>query len=427
MSGSAGSLARALLEIDSDRPIEGGTWSPVPGRALRAKSSRIVARHLSELWRACRPERLGCASALCLAGSFAREEGGPRSDLDVVLLVEDETPGLADVAHDLVTELWSTGLSVDHSIRTPAQCREIAKSDLPALTGLLDLVLVAGDASLHETVVRGVGEDLRRQAPARVGELLEAARARWGVEDLLHQVNEPHLKDCRGGIRDVGLMRVLTAAWLADRPHGALDEALDLLLDVRDALHFVTDRHVAELLRADQRAVAERLGLEGEDSEAELRRLLTGAATEIDAATRRVVDAAERQAPSWGAGALARRVIRAVAPGRGGARRTFAQQMVSESTCVVDGRLSFPATSLASDPAAVLDLGRTSASMGLEPSGTALDAIAAAVWRGDHAIARPWPAPLLRALLDLLSAPSGFVGAWSHLEATGVVDAWIPE
>lgn len=153
-----------------------------------------------------------CRSALCLTGSFARAEGGPRSDLDVVVIVEKETPGLAGVVRELLTALWASGLDVDHSVRTPAQCEKIAGEDLPALAALIDLVHVAGDAALSEGAIRKVREDLRRHAPSRIAELLVDAQGRWARWDLLHQVNEPQLKECRGGIRDLDLMRVLTAA-----------------------------------------------------------------------------------------------------------------------------------------------------------------------------------------------------------------------
>lgn len=427
MSASPPTLSEALLGIEAPAPVSDGTWSPLPGRARRVRACAIVSEALARMWRDARPERLGCASALCLTGSFARGEGGPKSDLDVVILVESDSPALAEVVHDLLAGLWDTGLGVDHSVRTPEQCEQIAKSDLPALAGLLDLAPVSGERALADSVIQRVHADLRKQAPARIEELLADANARWSQWDLLHQVNEPHLKDCRGGIRDLDLMRVLTAAWLADRPHGPLDEALALLLDVRDALHLVTRRHTAKLLRADQREVARVLGFEGEEAEADLRRLLTGAGTEIDAAVRRVVDAAERQAPSWGAGALARRVIRAVAPGRGRRSGAYEATMVSESTSLVDSRLAFPAPALASDTAAVLDMARCCADTGIEPAGSALDAISAAVWKGEHAIRGRWTPEVTRSFEALLAAPRGFVRAWTHLETTGVIDAWIPE
>ena len=421
-----GPLARALRAVPGPPPVEDGVWNPVPGRALRAEAARRVEDFLAERWRDARPERLECRSALCLTGSFARAEGGPRSDLDVVVIVEKETPGLAGVVRELLTALWASGLDVDHSVRTPAQCEKIAGEDLPALAALIDLVHVAGDAALSEGVIRKVREDLRRHAPSRIAELLVDAQGRWARWDLLHQVNEPQLKECRGGIRDLDLMRVLTAAWLADRPHGPLDEAHCALLDVRDALQAVTGRHSAKLLRSDQRAVALALGFEGDEAETHLRRLLTGAGIEIETAGRSVIDMAKRQAASWGAGALARRAIRKAAPGRGRSRRRSGLEAISATTALVDSRLDFTDPVFASEPEAVLDLAIRSALMDLDPAPRALDRIAAAAWRGDHA-GREWAPRESAAFEAFLALPRGFVRAWSHLELSGVIEEWIPE
>ena len=56
------------------------------------------------------------------------------------------------------------------------------------------------------------------------------------------------------------VLRALTAAWLADRPHGAVDAAYARLLDVRDALHVVTGRSRDRLSREDHDGVAALLG-----------------------------------------------------------------------------------------------------------------------------------------------------------------------
>ena len=56
------------------------------------------------------------------------------------------------------------------------------------------------------------------------------------------------------------VLNALAAAWLTDRPHGGVDEAHRLLLDVRDAVHVVTGRGRDRLTREDHDAVAALLG-----------------------------------------------------------------------------------------------------------------------------------------------------------------------
>lgn len=45
------------------------------------------------------------------------------------------------------------------------------------------------------------------------------------------------------------LLTALTSAWLADRPHGGVDQAHERLLDVRDAVHVVTGRGATDSRR----------------------------------------------------------------------------------------------------------------------------------------------------------------------------------
>ena len=99
---------------------------------------------------------------------------------------------------------------------------------------------------------------------------------------------EPDLKESRGGLRDVTLLRALSASWLADRPHAPVDEAQRVLLDVRDALQVVTGRATDTLVLAEQDTVA---GLVGADDADDLLTRVSAAARTIsyavDTTTRR--------------------------------------------------------------------------------------------------------------------------------------------
>ncbi len=67
--------------------------------------------------------------ALAAVGSLARGDAGPVSDLDLVLLHDGralptaEVSGLAD---RLWYPVWDAQLRLDHSVRTPSQCRDVA-------------------------------------------------------------------------------------------------------------------------------------------------------------------------------------------------------------------------------------------------------------------------------------------------------------
>jgi [protein-PII] uridylyltransferase len=114
-------------------------------------------------------------------GSLARGHAGPVSDLDLVLLHDGralpttEVSGLAD---RLWYPVWDAQLRLDHSVRTPAQCRDVAGADLSAAIGLLDLRVVCGDADLVAATRARLLEDWRAAARRRMPELLEVLAER---------------------------------------------------------------------------------------------------------------------------------------------------------------------------------------------------------------------------------------------------------
>lgn len=209
--------------------------------------------------------------ALACVGSLARCEAGPASDLDLVLLVDPHAHGLSEnelsvFADRLWYPVWDAKAPLDHSVRTIAQCRNVAGQDLSAALGLLDLRHVAGDAFLTESCGSSLLKDWRRATRRRLPELEEAAQERARSAGHIAGLLEPDLKASHGGLRDAVLVRALAASSLADRPHGAFDEAVRSLLDVRDALADLTGRRSSRLVLAHQSDVAQTLGLVDADA-----------------------------------------------------------------------------------------------------------------------------------------------------------------
>ena len=106
-------------------------------------------------------------------GSLARRELGPRSDLDLVLLHDGRNRAAVDeLANRLWYPLWDARVRIDHSVRTPAECAEVAGQELSAGVGLLDLRLVAGDGALvtgARTALLDAWRGQRSAAAARPG------------------------------------------------------------------------------------------------------------------------------------------------------------------------------------------------------------------------------------------------------------------
>ena len=201
---------------------------------------------------------------LACVGSLARGQIGPCSDLDLVIIYEEHAiklDKLSKLADKLWYPLWDSGVDLDHSVRTKAQCESVTDKDLPAVVGWLDVVPIAGDTDLIKRTAVSILERWRKAARKRLPELGESAEARLDQFGRLPYIGQPDVKEARGGLRDSVLISALAASWLADRPHGRYDDAVERLLDVRDCLHLASHKDT-DLLRADyQPKVAAMLGL----------------------------------------------------------------------------------------------------------------------------------------------------------------------
>ena len=239
------------------------------GSAKRMARTNLAMRELGALWdeavHAVPFQIPDSGIGLAAVGSLARGQIGPASDLDLVLITADHvalsTAQLNEFANKLWYPIWDSGLDLDHSVRTVSQCESVTDHDLPAAMGWLNVNPIAGDRHLIETTATAILERWRKAARKRLPELLESANVRNERFDRMSYVNQPDIKESRGGLRDTVLLSALAASWLADRPHGRYDDAVERLLDVRDAIHLITRKDTNRLLTQYQAEVAAMLGL----------------------------------------------------------------------------------------------------------------------------------------------------------------------
>ena len=238
------------------------------GVAKRKARTDLAMDCLTKLWQeACQTVSFDVPQVgigLGAVGSLARGQVGPSSDLDLVVIYEPHAltdQQLNELANKLWYPIWDSGLDLDQSVRTRAQCEAVTDHDLPAAMGWLDVVPIAGDAQLIESTAVSILERWRRAARKRLPELLGSAKSRLDEFGRMAYGNQPDIKESRGGLRDSVLVSALTASWLADRPHGQYDDAVERLLDVRDCIHLVANRDTNMLLAPYQARVSAMLGL----------------------------------------------------------------------------------------------------------------------------------------------------------------------
>lgn len=431
MSAVDGLKAR-FLELSA--PDADGVYRDGAGKR-RARTALAMDR-LRALWdEACAatsfvvPDR---GVGLAATGSLSRGQIGPCSDLDLVLIhdghVLDEHQ-ITELANLLWYPLWDSGLDLDHAVRSRAQCEAVTDHDLPAATGWLEVRPVAGDAELIEDTASSILERWRRAARRRLPELLDSARARLLESGRLPYLNQPNVKEAHGGLRDTVLVSALAASWLADRPHGRYDDAVERLLDVRDCIHLAAGRDTNLLLTAYQPAVAAMLGLadptlpEGERAAASIDDLMTMIARLGRTVSFAYLDTASRARRSLVHDRPRFAFFQIFQPRSGGRREAPTFDVIAPGVARHEGEIVLaPGADPSSDPALPLRVAVASGESGLPINPVTLTNLTRCPMR-DH----DWNAEERALLIRLLSCGANLPEVWERLDYVGVPGRWMPE
>ncbi len=403
------SLAPTYAEARADLLARPG----IPGPGRRQALAEAADAWLVEVFEAAGGP--GAGASLVAVGGYGRSELSPGSDLDLLLIVRSSASAEAGLAERIWYPLWDSGVRVDHAVRTAGEARLVAAEDLRALLGLLDARCVAGDPEPVQRVVSSVLADWRAAARRRLPDLLADCRQRHERAGHLAYALEPDLKEGRGGLRDLAVLRAIGASWVADAPHAGLPESRRLLLDVRDALHMSGGRGSDRLVQQEHAHVAEAMGLADGDAllaaVGEAARTVTYAFDTVAARVERAVSGGSRR--TFLAGPLRR------GPKRLPVRAPLADGVVEQDGEVVLARDARPAL----DASLGLRAAAAAAQAGLRLAPHTVERLAAE--GADLPV--PWPRDAREALVSLLGAGAATVPVWEALDLAGLVSRWIPE
>jgi len=216
-------------------------------------------------------------AALVAVGGYGRGELHPFSDIDIMVLTEDDLPAVAESAlSEFFMALWDIGLEIGHSVRTVSQCRQESADDLTITTTLIEARLIDGPATLFEQMKQAIST--KEIWPS--DRFFEAKRAEQRArhhryDDTAYKL-EPNVKGSPGGLRDIQMI-----GWVAKRHFGVtslaelvdhqfltpgqlklLQDGQDFLWRVRYGLHVLTGRREDRLLFDHQARLAKMLGYE---------------------------------------------------------------------------------------------------------------------------------------------------------------------
>ena len=215
------------------------------------------------------------AIALIAVGGYGRGELHPKSDIDLmILLQEEENQNTKDLLEKFLMLLWDIGLEIGHSVRTIEECVDESTRDITVATNIMEARLLAGDEKLFAQMKEKTSpEHIWDSKSFFQAKLDEQIQRNGKFNDTAYNL-EPNLKESRGGLRDIQMI-----GWVAKRHFNAhslhdlvkenflLEDELKTLLEgqhllwrIRCSLHYLAGRREDRLLFDYQRDLANEFG-----------------------------------------------------------------------------------------------------------------------------------------------------------------------
>ena len=268
---------RGQLRAQHERGLEGTRVCARYTSLVDAAVNRIYEAYLAELPDA-EARQLRERVALVAHGGYGRRQQAPFSDVDLMILYEGKRDALiGQLAARLTQDICDVYQHLGHSLRTPFEAVQQARSDAQVGTSLLESRLLLGNGDVYaqySTKMKAMVER-RAQVLARAF-IAERRKERLEFGETVYLL-EPNVKRSRGGLRDVHLLRWLwyLKSGVADPDrlhdmgviskfdHRRLMSSQNFLLRVRNEMHFHANETCDSLSRAEQLRVAEFLQYQG--------------------------------------------------------------------------------------------------------------------------------------------------------------------
>ena len=226
--------------------------------------------------------------SLIAVGGYGRGELHPHSDVDILILIQDEiSKEVEQFIGTFITELWDIRLDIGHSVRSVQECMNQAKNDVTIATNLLESRLICGNNFLEEQLNSHIQQPSFWPSDLFFIAKRDEQKGRHQQYKGAAYTLEPNLKANPGGLRDIQ-----TIAWVAKR-HFLVDtteqlvahkyltenelselaECQDFLWRMRFCLHIVANRSENRLLFDYQGKVAQMMGF-GDDGKRSVERMM---------------------------------------------------------------------------------------------------------------------------------------------------------
>ena len=375
------------------------------GTRERRDRSNKFDHELRVLFSNCANEHLQKPTSLCLTavGGYGRGELAPGSDLDILILHDGfESQGaISNFVNSFLYPLWDRGISIDHSIRTRSQTREIARSDIRVGLGLLDIRFIAGNEDLHSDVSSDAIESWHKGRDGFLPQLRKSIQEREARFGELAFLLEPDLKEARGGLRDINAIRAIEKSGVVTVSLARLAESEALLSNVRDVLHGDKKRARDQLLLTEQDRIAKIMSFKDAD---ELMGEIAKAARAVDYLMDLTWHRIESAKKGW--------------------FNKSKSEQIGKGLIVLNSEVTIEKNyEISSDPGIGFRAAATAAQRGLPL------AIDACILLAENftPLPNPWPKSVLDDLVSLIGAGNSMIRVFEALDQEGLVEKWIPE
>lgn len=221
----------------------------------------------------------GGAFSLLALGGYGRQELQLYSDIDILLLHEDETsPERLLRAQQFIQDCWDIGLEVSHQLTTIKDCALLASQDLTVISSILDLRFICGKGTLMEELLYETHPLHIWPSPEYFSRKREEQQQRYKKYDGTAYNLEPNVKYGPGGLRDLqillniskrhfGLKKLadgISCGFITDKEYEELIHAQHFLWRIRFALHHVAEKNEERLLFDHQVKLATLFGYKDE-------------------------------------------------------------------------------------------------------------------------------------------------------------------
>ncbi len=215
---------------------------------------------------------------LIALGGYGRDELYPFSDIDLLLLHDRKAAkSMQDVAESILYPLWDSGYEVGHSVRTPTEAIRFARDDYFFQVALLDMRMLGGSRELFDELQKRYQKKILDGSRQKFVETMEGfreeRREKYGSHSYLL---EPHIKEGKGGFRDIqamiwtgkavfglsGVKAMEEAGLLESQDRVAFEASWNMLARIRNRLHYISRRKNDQLFFEFQEEMAKAFGYE---------------------------------------------------------------------------------------------------------------------------------------------------------------------